>query len=392
MPSNVLGVYNPQFYANEGLIQLEKSLGMAARVHRGYDEERRSFGKGDTINIRRPSTFTTVAAPNTTAQDTLTETVQISLTDWREVKFALTDKELSYTGERIIQDHIRPASVALADYIDQQLCQLFLGIPWVYALTMNASTAAVIGDVTVPRRLLFDNAVPMDDLHYMVSGVGEQQLLGFANFSQWQGSGQAGVDTQLRGSIGTRYGMEFFANQNTPTYTSSTIADVAGAINNGAGYAKGISTINFDGVSANAAFKKGDTFVLSTHSQRYVLTADVTADGTGAATGAAISPPLAVAVADNVVMTFGGSTGAGNTTTQCLAFHRGAFAIAFAPLATIGEELGAKIAIATDPITGLSLRSRVYYMPDISEVRVCLDVLFGVKVLNPNMAVRAYHT
>ena len=35
MPTNVLGIYDPLFYANEGLIALHEALGMAARVHRG---------------------------------------------------------------------------------------------------------------------------------------------------------------------------------------------------------------------------------------------------------------------------------------------------------------------------------------------------------------------
>ena len=34
---NTLGIYDPLFYAQEALIQLEKALGLAGRVHRGYD-------------------------------------------------------------------------------------------------------------------------------------------------------------------------------------------------------------------------------------------------------------------------------------------------------------------------------------------------------------------
>ena len=76
--SNTLGVYNPIFYAQEALILLEKALGMAGRVHRGYDEERRTFLKGETINIRKPSTFTAQNAPSS-AQDLDTGTVSLVL-------------------------------------------------------------------------------------------------------------------------------------------------------------------------------------------------------------------------------------------------------------------------------------------------------------------------
>jgi hypothetical protein len=51
--------------------------------------------------------------------------VQIALTYWCEVKLALTDKELTFTTEKIIADHIRPAAYTLTDDFDQKLCTLY---------------------------------------------------------------------------------------------------------------------------------------------------------------------------------------------------------------------------------------------------------------------------
>ena len=72
--ANVLGNYNPEFYAQEALIQLYKALGMAGRVHRGAEQERNGSGnsKGDTINLKRPTKFTAqthVAGAGSTGQD-----------------------------------------------------------------------------------------------------------------------------------------------------------------------------------------------------------------------------------------------------------------------------------------------------------------------------------
>ena len=53
--SNTLGNYDPIFYAQEALIALNKALGMAGRVHRGYDPNPQQ--KGSVINITRPSVF-----------------------------------------------------------------------------------------------------------------------------------------------------------------------------------------------------------------------------------------------------------------------------------------------------------------------------------------------
>lgn len=121
--ANALGYWKPEFYANEALIYLKKNLGMANRVHRGFDAERRVFGKGDTINIKRPATFTAAAAPSA-AVDIQTESMQMVLNSWQEVKIKLSDKEYAYTGEQIINDHIGPAAYALADKIDQDLVAL----------------------------------------------------------------------------------------------------------------------------------------------------------------------------------------------------------------------------------------------------------------------------
>ena len=52
------------------------------------------------------------------------DTVTVTLDQWWGVKFSLTDKELTYTKEQIITEHIRPAAYAVADKIDQSVAAL----------------------------------------------------------------------------------------------------------------------------------------------------------------------------------------------------------------------------------------------------------------------------
>lgn len=378
-----LGFYDPYFYANEALIQLEKALGLAARVHRGYDKAPQQ--RGSIINIKAPATFS-ASDVNTstggTTQDLATGEVAITLNKWKEVKFALTDKELAFTGEQMISDHIRPAAYALADAIDQDLIALWYNIPWVSAVTGTPAVA----DITAARAILFGNKAPMgdDNLHMMVSGTLEAGLLNLSAFSQQQGAGDAGVQTQLRGSLGRKFGLEVFANQNVDSYTCGGAADVTGALVGA--HLAGATTVNFDGVTTQAALKKGDTFVIAGHTQRYCLTADATATG-GVITGATITPPLAQAYSNDDVITFTLPT-SGAVKIQNLAFHRDAFALAMAPLSDMGNQLGAQVATVVDPITGLTLRSRMFYDGDKSTVKVALDCLYGVKTLNCNLACR----
>lgn len=379
--SNTLGNYDPIFYAQEALIALNKALGMAGRVHRGYDPNPQQ--KGSVINITRPSVFEATnvnTSTGGTTQELTPENVSITLDTWKEVKFALTDKELTFTKEKIINDHIAPAAYALADAIDLSLVGLYVKIPWKEAI----SSTPVVTDITGVRKTLFNNKVPMNDLHFMVDGDVEAGLLALSAFATADGAGQAGVDTQLRGSLGTRYGFEFFANQNTPAHTSGTMADTAGALNADAD--KGATSIVIKSLTDNQTLKIGDIIKITGDAQQYVVTADY---AISSATTVAIYPALAKKNLADALVTVILPSGTGATKNQCMAFHRHAFALAMAPLSDMGGQLGARVATVSDPVTNLSIRSRMWYEGDTSKVKVGLDALWGVQVLNPNLAVRA---
>ncbi len=370
---NELSVYDPLFYAQEAIIQLEKNLGMANRVHRGYDKATQQ--KGSIISISRPSTFTALAAPQT-AQDLEAGEVQITLDQWYEVKFKLTDKELTYTTEKIISDHIRPAAYAIADKIDSQLVALYKDIPW---SNTNGSPLAV-ADFTANRKILNVNAAPNDSRHLMLSPTQEEEALNLSAFTQHQGAGDTGTQSQMRGTLGMKFGYEVFMNQNVPSHTTGVSADATGALTSAG--TKGDTAISFDGVTAAGTFKAGDSFVIAGNTQRYVFTADKTASG-GAVTDATIFPALVQDYDNLAVVTITLLAG-----EQGMGFHRNAFALAMAPLSEAGGRLGAQIATVTDPVTNLSLRSRLFYDGDTSSVFVSIDALWGVKTLDPNLACR----
>ena len=372
---NTLSVYDPLFYATEAITALMNQLGMARAVYRGYDAAPQQ--RGSVINIPVPSTFAAADAPST-AQDLTAGSVSITLNRWREVKFALTDKELTFTGEQIINDHIRPAAYALAQDIDVQLMLLAKGIPWYIDVTGTAA----IADVIAARKILFDNKVPMDPtrLFMAVDSDMEADLLGQSAFTQWQGSGPTGEAAQIAGYLGQRFGMNIFATQNASTHTMGTASVTALAVVGNT--AAGAKTITLDAVAVTGTLVPGDTFVIAGNTQRYVVTNTVTA-AANAFVGVTIEPGLAVATLDNAVVTV-----SLDNHVAGVAFHRDAFALAMAPLTRMGSQLGAQIETVTDPASGISLRSRLYYEANSSAIHVALDCLYGVKVLDPNKAVR----
>lgn len=382
--ANALGSYQPIFYAQEALIHLRKALGMAGAVHRGYEAEWRGFRRGETINIRKPSTFTAQAAPSS-SQDLATETVTITLDQWREVKWELTDKERTLSDDRIIAEHIGPAAYALGDDMDQKLAALYLDIPWLadYAATTDHQI------ITTMRKVMRDNNVQLEDgrIWMMVDSTLEE---GFLNSTTFHSAQVAGADNQnalVRGMLSSRFGTNVFANQNTPAHTPGTGpggGDVAGAVNVSGGVLIGATSVVVDAFTGSETFLIGDTFVIAGNTQRYALTANTTMS-TGAGT-LSFAPAAVQAYADDAVITAGAQTATAHN--QQLMFHQNAFALAIAPL--VDDLPGADAFTAVDPVSGIAVRARRFYDGANSKLYMALDVLYGVKTLDPNLAVRGW--
>lgn len=393
--SNDRGNYDEDFFAQEALMSLYNHLGLASRIFMGYDREYSSHEAGTTIKIRGPGSFTAGNAPTATAsaQDILTRSVSVTLDQWKDVVFGLTDKEMALSKEEILRDHVDPAAAAIAEVIDTYILANYYKVPWAFA--QAGATAAVV-DVVEARRLLQVSKCPINDranMHFMLTTTHEKDLLNIAAFSQHQGGDGTAVNTQLSGNLGMRYGFNFWANQNVTSHTASTTTDVAGAVDSGnGGYSKGDSTMTIDALASADIIRKGDTFAIAGNTQRYALTADVQlASNEGSFT---FTPALVVDAAEDAVVTFQTKTAdefpSGNFS---LGFHRNWYALAFGRLpATTISGLGAKVSTVSDPITGLSLRVTMWYDGNLAKTMVRVDALYGGEVLDNNMAVRFHES
>tara|TARA_Y100000114_G_scaffold92046_1_gene85492 strand:- start:2572 stop:3741 length:1170 start_codon:yes stop_codon:yes gene_type:complete len=385
--ANSLGFYNPEFFATEALISLETSLAMGGRLFRGIDSDyAASRTKGDTINIRRPSSFSAQAAPGT-ASDIEADSVSLTLDNWRTVKFKLNDKELAYSGERVIQEHVRPAVYALARDINANATALALEIP--HAVTVPAAGSMTVSHITDARATLQKLGGFMGDdmTHAVVHPDHEADLMDLQAFSQFQGSGQMGVDAQRTGELGQRFGFRFIGDPQVTTMAASGAQSTGGLTLNGAA-TKGATTLALTGAggSESGDTKKGTIIRIGDDPlNTYAITADVT---NASSMTVAISPALRQAEADGATVTVVKDVA---TDFESLAFHENFAAIAFGALPDeLPRNMGAQVATVTDDKTGYSLRSRMYYVGDSSEVHVAIDVLYGLKVLNADLAVRMH--
>ena len=399
--ANTLTPYNPTFYAAEALILLQNALGMANRVYRGYETERKGYNLGETVQVRKPSDFSVTSAPSSSTNDPYTTSQTITINQWNQVKFALTDKELTQSGSRVIDEHIQPAAYALANQVDTDIMSEYANIPWYVGCS---STPTAVADLTLPRKVLVDNAgrqVDMDDgkIHCAVSPNFEQNLLASTHFhSSTLVGGTANQDALMKGHLGTRFGIEFFRSHNVQQHTSGTV--ISTGSNNAlalvGAHSKGASTISADGGNGSETMVAGDSFVIAGNSQRYVVTGTETLSS-GANTAISIFPNLVADYDDNAVVTFALDTAESHATGRDdntaafhgnLLFHENAFGLVVVPLPEIGDGAGANMSTVTDDQTGLSIRSRMAYDDDNAKVKVTLDILYGVKTLEPNLAVR----
>lgn len=391
--SNALGNYDPNFYAAQALVQLEKVLGMASRVYRGYDKEPQQLGS--VINLRRPTYFAAQSMPISTANttDLNTDSVAITLDQWFGVQFALTDKELSYTSERIINEHIRPAAIAVADKIDQSLNAKATEIPWYYVAQNTGTATNQITDIPAVRRRLFDNQVPTSDIHLEFNGEREQYFLSCDTFNRYQNAGQ--TVTQERGTLGEKFGFEIFANQNVGAQPAGGNFAVTGGTLTCATATVGSTSLSLAAATCAGSLVVGDIVQVGntgtdglsglafSANRNFVVTANATAAGN--AITVTVSPKVSTAISAGAVSAVKLQS---SSKFDNLGFHRNAFALAMAPLPETANRMGAIVASVADPITGLSLRVTMWYQGADAKVYIRIDALWGVKVLQPDAAVR----
>lgn len=401
--ANVLGNYNPTFFAQETLIWLSNQLGMAQRVHRGFELERNAFKLGDVVQIKRPSTFTAenfVKGVGTTSQDVIGLNESITLDTHKEVKFTLDDQDLVKTSEKIIEDHIGPAANAIADAVDTFLYNLVQDN--VGSLVDVSGAGSTISQFfTLVKKRMRTNQVPLSDIeniHYMVDEELEATLLDAGIFHEARITGGAENQAALiNGTLGRRFGFNIFPSQNANLSLAQQTGTLAAAAGGGdelgavdGAHAANSTTLVVDNLTNLETFSDNvDRFTIA--GDPTVYTVKVGPDVAGAQSSLTIFPGLRKNFAGGEVVTFENRTteeDAAAGSIQNIAFHRNAIGLIMAPLPTIGDGKGAQIAVATDPRSGLSVRARMFYEGNAQELSVAVDALFGGTMLDSQLAVK----
>lgn len=379
---------------------LRSRAGMVLNVNSDYRREFQQKGKTVTIPIAGDVGIIDVVPSNTKPAlvDHADDEVTFSLDYWKQNEpLHLTDSELKQvdTSKDWLPPRLERAAENLARTMNQSLYSLYKKSYWVYGTAGTTPFGSGVGVKTLTRSdAILKTALADDgDRVMMVDFTAEAAAKELPEITNAEKIGNSKV--MVYGELGETLGINLFADNDVPYHTAGTISTDGTsrtcAVNNGAGYAAGIDTINVDkgsGTATTGTIVEGDIISFANHTQTYTVVANTSSGqyssgaytfATNAISGLKFYPALTTAVADNVVITVLASHRVN------LLFHRNAFA--FAQRVLTGSDMdGADISTIQDKVTKMILRlerTRVHkaWMWE-------MDALWGVCLPRPEHVVR----
>ena len=364
MPNNIL---TPEIIAREALMVLQNNLIMANLVHRDYDSEFVA-GVGDTITIRKPAKFVAHNfTGNIVVQDAVEGKESVKLDHFRDVSFKVTSKELTLDIKNFSEQFLQPALMAIAQSIDEDILNVVAGVNNAVTATANPTNLKDIADIS---KMLDINKAPMSMRRLVLNPEHKYRYALTDNLSKVSYAGTG--DTLRNAELGKVYSLDTYMDQNAPysfatTPGTMTACKVTGNVNE-----KKLQIT--DAKAATGTLKIGDGLIID--GRMYRITKDATA-ASGAAADVEIDMPLHIQIdeaTDAYVV----------TKHHSLAFHRNAIALV---TRTLALPMGNKQAAVVQD-NGLGVRVVYDYDTNTKTDYVSLDVLYGIKLLYPELAVK----
>jgi len=390
---------SPTIIAKEALMQLTNSMAMGRHVHTAYKNE---FVKvGSSINIRKPNKFRTTKAQARTNSNVVEPSTSITMATQAHVSWAFSSVDLTTTIEDYSKRYIGPAAAALANTVDADLCALYkdvynsVGTP---GTTPNAFS--MLGDA---QQRLDEESVPSEGRVAILNPAAHWSL---ADALKGTFAAKVADDIITKGYLGTIANLSLYMDQNIQRHTTGVFTSGATPLQNalvatGATQfvTKGWNTTN-NTVTDGDVFTSAESNAVNTMSGASLGTLRQWAVSEAAASDTTmtikIAPSCIYAATDPysnidaVPLANAGLTFIGTESTaypQNLVFHPNAFALVTVPIEMPANVWGAR---ESDPEMGLSIRVVKQYDIDADMEIIRLDILYGVKTLYPELAVRLW--
>lgn len=296
-------------------------------------------------------------------------TVNVTLEKIFVKKQTFSSSDISMHGYNLIQEMGVPLAEGLLTTVNKYLINKMLGT----RNFIDARSTFTEDSLTDARTKLTTNKASSSGRIAVMSPDDTGVLLkrDAFKFAQYAGSDEA----QRLGTLGMKSGMSLAENHALQTYTPG---DVAGAVNNGAGYAGGSTTMVVDSFTdAALPIKIGDIFTVAgeTGTPIHTITART---GTTNTTGISFYPALVSAVVDDAVITI-------IPTRSVLCFTPNALAFAAKTLAELPKGSGADCAIVN--VQGIPVRITTKVTDNLG-IFVQMDNLVGAELVRDSRVVR----
>lgn len=381
---------------------LNNELVMAKKVFRGYEDEFTSvhgYEPGATLSIRRPADFVVTDGATMQVQDVIEGKTSITVDKRKHVAFRFTSQDLSLNIKDLGERVMKPALVQLANQIDADLHGLYKYVPnWAGTA---GQTIDSFKDFAKGPQLLDEYAVPRDGRTGVLSPADHWALVG----SQTALYSDSLLNPAYRqGQTGMIGGVDLYSTQNVATHTVGS--DVSGTVDGSVTAA----TIDYDDVkdtmtqtitTSSLSLNPGDVFTIADVyavnpvtkaklpiQKQFVCISHSNNSLTFYPAMIWDGPQQTIAVSSGVTdlntkaITAMGTQGTGYA--QNMIFRRDAFALVMVPL--VDPPGAPEVGRAT--MDGIRVRVIPVYdgVNDYSAWR--LDVLYGVKAIDPRQATR----
>jgi hypothetical protein len=388
---------------------------MANLVHRGYEEEFTNkvngYTVGETVSIRRPTDFTVRDGAVASNQDVVEGKTTFTVDKQKGVDFKFTSQDLTLQIGDLSERVIKPALVQLANQVDRDVFSLYKNIP--NHVTIPSGGINSYADFALAAERMDLIGIPSDGRNAVLTATDKWAFLGSQTALYMQDVAKGAFREASMGRVG---GIDTYSSLNAPRHTTgsrSTASDAIAASFTGDTWAStkdtNYSTVNIGSMSgATVTLAAGDTLTIADvydvnpvtketlpHLKMFTVVNAETASGSAVAS-CEISPAIIPSGAHQTVAFASGTTdlntkgvvfqGAASTAyAQNLFFHKNAFGLVMVPMV---KPPGA-VDVGRRSYKGISVRVVPYYdgTNDVSNWR--LDVLYGVKAIDPRLAVRA---
>jgi hypothetical protein len=391
---------NPQLIADKALRRLENNLVIGGLINKEYDDQfsRTGTKKGVTINIRKPARYIGREGQEAQIEGITDPLTSLTIDTQFGVDLGYSSQQEALNLESYDDQVLEPATSRIAHYIDSKIFEKGYVAVNGHVGTVGTDPNAIDTYIDAGTKLN-DNAVPASMRRVVFSPKMQGALI---KGEKSRFNNQAAVSSMLRtGTMGHEAGFDFYMAQGVKRHTVGTYAGTP--LTNAATAQSGTSLIT-DGWTGSTGLKKGDIFTIAGVNKvnpetredtgdlmQFVVTADCN-PSSGDMT-ISFEPEIVIsgayqnvtnAAANNKAITPVGAASA--TAAQGLAFHRDFCTIAFVDLyIPKGVDMAGR---ANSKKRNVSIRFVRFWDGRSDQLVTRLDVLFGIKVLRPEMAVR----